>query len=353
MIRAATVEETFRLMVDKLARVVPEVELRAKAELVFEINRLKEERGAIILGHNYMEPALYHTVPDVVGDSLELSRKAAQTDRDPIVFCGVRFMAETAKILNPTKTVLLPAKRAGCSLAASITAEDVRELKRQYPGVPVVTYVNCYADVKAETDVCCTSSNAARVVEALGSDCVIFLPDEYLAQNVARETGRQVIFPTREPKSTTARDAAPRNLHYHMVGWHGRCEVHEKFTVEDIVAVRKQFPDVVVLAHPECSADVVQASDFSGSTSKMIEFVKKSKAPRYLLLTECSMGDNIIAENPDKETLRLCSVRCPHMNEITLEDTRDALLYNRYVIDVPEDIRVRAKRALDRMLEIG
>ncbi len=353
MIRAATIEETYRLMVDKLARVVPEVELREKAALVFEINRLKEERGAIILGHNYMEPALYHTVPDVVGDSLELSRKAAQTDRDPIVFCGVRFMAETAKILNPTKTVLLPAKRAGCSLAASITAEDVRELKRQYPGVPVVTYVNCYADVKAETDVCCTSSNASRVVEALESDCVIFLPDEYLAQNVARETGRQVIFPTREPKSSVARDASPRNLHYHMVGWHGRCEVHEKFTVDDIAAVRKQFPDVVVLAHPECSAEVVQASDFSGSTSKMIEFVKKSKAPRYLLLTECSMGDNIIAENPDKETLRLCSVRCPHMNEITLEDTRDALLHNRYVIDVPEDIRVRAKRALDRMLEIG
>ncbi len=353
MIRGATIEETYRLMVDKLARVVPEVELRIKAELVFEINRLKDERGAIILGHNYMEPALYHTVPDVVGDSLELSRKAAQTDRDPIVFCGVRFMAETAKILNHNKTVLLPAKKAGCSLAASITAEDVRELKRQYPGVPVVTYVNCYADVKAETDVCCTSSNAARVVEALGSDCVIFLPDEYLAQNVARETGRRVIFPTREPKSTGARDAAPRNLHYHLIGWHGRCEVHEKFTVADIVAVRKQFPDVVVLAHPECSAEVVQASDFSGSTSKMIEFVKKSKAPRYLLLTECSMGDNIIAENPDKETLRLCSVRCPHMNEITLEDTRDALLHNRYVIEVPEDIRVRARRALDRMLEIG
>jgi len=353
MIRAATIEETYRLMVDKLARVVPEAELRIKAELVFEINRLKQERGAIILGHNYMEPALYHTVPDFVGDSLELSRKAAQTDRDPIVFCGVRFMAETAKILNPSKTVLLPSKRGGCSLAASITAEDVRELKRQYPGVPVVTYVNCYADVKAETDVCCTSSNAARVVEALGSDCVIFLPDEYLAQNVARETGHQVIFPTREPKSTDARQAAPKNLHYHLVGWHGRCEVHEKFTVDDIVAVRKQFPDVVILAHPECSADVVQASDFSGSTSKMIEFVKKSNAPRYLLLTECSMGDNIIAENPDKETLRLCSVRCPHMNEITLEDTRDALLHNRYVVDVPEDIRVRAKRALDRMLEIG
>jgi quinolinate synthase len=352
-IHAASVEETYRLMAEKLARVVPDAELRYKAELVFEINRLKEERGAIILGHNYMEPALYHTVPDVVGDSLELSRKAAQTDRDPIVFCGVRFMAETAKILSPDKTVLLPAAKAGCSLAASITAEDVRDLKRQYPGVPVVTYVNCYADVKAETDVCCTSSNAARVVEALGADCVIFLPDEYLAQNVARETGRQVIFPTRQPKSAEGRAAAPDNLHYHMVGWHGRCEVHEKFTVDDIVAVRKQFPDVVVLAHPECSAEVVEASDFSGSTSRMIEFVRRSKAPRYLLLTECSMGDNIIAENPDKETLRLCSVRCPHMNEITLEDTLASLQHNRYVIEVPEEIRVRARRAVDRMLEIG
>jgi quinolinate synthase len=352
-IRAQTVEATYRLMLEKLSRVVPEPELRMKAEIVFEINRLKEERGAIILGHNYMEPALYHTVPDVVGDSLELSRKAAQTDRDPIVFCGVRFMAETAKILSPDKTVLLPAAKAGCSLAASITAEDVRELKRQYPGVPVVTYVNCYADVKAETDVCCTSSNAARVVEALGSDCIIFLPDEYLAQNVARETGRQVIFPTRQPRPAAERNVAPENLRYHLVGWHGRCEVHEKFTVEDIAAVRKQFPDVVVLAHPECSAEVVAASDFSGSTSRMIEFVRSSKAPRYLLLTECSMGDNIIAENPDKETLRLCSVRCPHMNEITLEDTLAALKYNRYEIDVPEDIRKRARRSLDRMLEIG
>jgi quinolinate synthase len=352
-IHAATIEDTYRQMVAKLSRVVPDVELRAKAELVFEINRLKKERGAIILGHNYMEPALYHTVPDVVGDSLELSRKAAETDCDPIVFCGVRFMAETAKILNPTKTVLLPAARAGCSLAASITAEDVRELKRRYPGVPVVTYVNCYADVKAETDVCCTSSNAARVVESLGSDCIIFLPDEYLAQNVARETGRQVIFPTKTPRSAAAQKETPDNLHYTLVGWKGRCEVHEKFTVDDIKNVRKQFPDVVVLAHPECSAEVVEASDFSGSTTRMIEFVRNSKAPRYLLLTECSMGDNIIAENPDKETVRLCSVRCPHMNEITLEDTLAALKFNRYVIEVPEEIRVRAKRALDRMLEIG
>jgi len=353
MINADSIQETYEQMKAKLARVVPEVELREKAELVYEINRLKAERGAIILGHNYMEPALYHTVPDVVGDSLELARRAAQTERDPIVFCGVRFMAETAKILNPTRTVLLPAQRAGCSLAASITAEDVRELKRRFPGVPVVTYVNCYADVKAETDVCCTSSNAARVVQALGSDVIIFLPDEYLAQNVARETGRQVIFPTKTPRSGGARDDVPANLHHTLVGWKGRCEVHEKFTVEDIRNVRKQFPDVVVLAHPECSAEVVAASDFSGSTTRMIDFVRKSNAPRYLLLTECSMGDNIIAENPEKETVRLCSIRCPHMNEITLEDTLDALRYNRYVIEVPEEIRVQAKRALDRMLEIG
>ena len=353
MINATSVQDTYQQMKAKLARVVPEVELREKAELVFEINRLKRERGAIILGHNYMEPALYHTVPDVVGDSLELSRRAAETDRNPIVFCGVRFMAETAKILNPSKTVLLPAKKAGCSLAASITAEDVRNLKRRFPGVPVVTYVNCYADVKAETDVCCTSSNAARVVEALGSDAIIFLPDEYLAQNVARETGRQVIFPTKTPRGAAARAEAPKNLHYTLVGWQGRCEVHEQFTVEDIRNVRKQFPDVVVLAHPECSAEVVAASDFSGSTTRMIDFVRASNAPRYLLLTECSMGDNIIAENPDKETVRLCSVRCPHMNEITLEDTLAALQHDRYVIDVPEEIRVRAKRALDRMLEIG
>jgi quinolinate synthase len=229
----------------------------------------------------------------------------------------------------------------------------VRELKRRFPGVPVVTYVNCYADVKAETDVCCTSSNASRVVEALGSDCIIFLPDEYLAQNVARETGRQVIFPTRTPRPDGALANTPANLHYTLVGWPGRCEVHEKFTVEDITNVRKQFPGVVVLAHPECSAEVVAASDFSGSTTRMIEFVRKSSAPRYLLLTECSMGDNIIAENPDKETVRLCSIRCPHMNEITLEDTLAALRHNRYIIEVPEDIRVRAKRALDRMLEIG
>ncbi len=351
-ITATTIDETYELMAARLSHVVPEFELKYKAELVCEINRLKKERGAVILGHNYMEPALYHTVPDIVGDSLELARRAAETDADPIVFCGVRFMAETAKILNPDKTVLIPAAKAGCSLAESITAEDVRELRRRYPGVPVVTYINSYADVKAETDVCCTSSNAARVVEALDSERVLFLPDEYLAQNVARETNKRLIFPTHTPRSGASTNG-PDNLDYELIGWHGRCEVHEKFTVEDITNIRRQFPDVVVLAHPECSGEVVEAADFSGSTSKMIEYVKTVDAPRYLLLTECSMGDNIIAEAPEKEMVRLCSVRCPHMNEITLEDTLAALRNNQYVVDVPEEIRVRALRSVTRMLEIG
>ncbi|MBT3601662.1 MAG: quinolinate synthase NadA, partial [Candidatus Latescibacteria bacterium] len=286
-------------------------------------------------------------VPDVVGDSLELSRKAAETDADPIVFCGVRFMAETAKILNPSKTVLLPAKVAGCSLAESITAEDVRNLRKQFPGVPVVTYINTYADVKAETDICCTSGNAHKVVESLDSDTIIFLPDEYLAANVARETGKKIIFPTLD---------MPENpkpgLDYQMIGWHGRCEVHDQFTVQDIKNVREQFPGVLVLAHPECSPEVVEASDFSSSTSRMVDYVRDMDADRYLLLTECSMADNIAAENPEKEMVGLCSIRCPHMNEITLEDTLNALQNNEQVIEVPEDIRLRALRSVERMLEI-
>ncbi|MDH3215638.1 MAG: quinolinate synthase NadA [Candidatus Krumholzibacteria bacterium] len=345
-----TFESTYDMMRDKLRGIMPEFEIRHKAELAYQINQLKVERNAVILGHNYMEAALFNSVPDYTGDSLQLSRLAATTDKDIIVFCGVRFMAETAKILSPEKTVLLPAKKAGCSLAASITGEDVRRLREQYPGVPVVTYVNCYADVKAETDICCTSSNAKAVIESLDGDRVIFLPDEYLARNVARETGRDIIFPVTEPRASE--EDLP-NLKYTMIGWHGRCEVHEKFTVEDITNIRKQFPDVLVLAHPECSPQVVEASDFSGSTSAMISKVKESEAPHYLLLTECSMGDNIIAENPEKDMLRLCSVRCPHMNEITLEDTLEALQKTQYVIEVPEDIRVRAKRAVDRMVEIG
>ncbi len=342
-----SVDEIYREMKAKLQDVVPDFELRYKAELAVEINRLKVEKNAVILGHNYMEPALYYSIPDYRGDSLGLSRRAAETDKDIIVFCGVKFMAETAKILNPTKTVLLPAEKAGCSLAESITAEDVRNLRARFPGVPVVTYVNTYADVKAECDICCTSSNAAAVVESLHSDTVIFIPDEYLARNVAQETGKHIIFPTQISKDLDTL------LDYQIIGWHGRCEVHEKFTTEDIDNVRAQFPDVVILSHPECSPEVVAASDFSGSTSAMIRYVEQTSAPRYLLLTECAMGDNVAAANPNKEMLRLCSVRCPHMNQITMEDTLDALKYNRYVIEVPEDIRVRAARSVERMIAIG
>ncbi|MFQ5628050.1 MAG: quinolinate synthase NadA [bacterium] len=344
-------QETFyHKMRDKLAGIVPEIELRYKAELAYEINRLKAERDAIILGHNYMEPALFHSVPDFTGDSLELCRKAAQTDKDVIVFCGVRFMAETAKILNPEKTVLLPSQNAGCSLAASICAEDVRQLRQRFPKVPIVSYINTYADVKAESDICCTSGNAARVVGALKSDSVIFLPDEYLAKNVARETGKKIIFPE---SASFSGNGNSNGIHSGIIGWQGKCEVHDKFTVEDIRNARQQFPEVVVLAHPECSPEVVEASDVSGSTSAMARYVAESQARRYLLLTECSMGDNIAADNPDKEMVRLCSIRCPHMNEITLEDTLDSLRNNRYVVDVAEDIRLRARRAVERMLEIG
>jgi len=342
-------EEIYLDLSKRLARVVPDFELRHKAGLAHEINELKAERNAVILGHNYMEPALYHSIPDFKGDSLELCRKAATTDRDPIVFCGVRFMAETAKILNPGKLVLLPAERAGCSLAESITAEDVRRLRERFPGVPVVVYVNTYADVKAEADICCTSGNAAAVVESLGTETVIFLPDEYLAGNVARDTRKHIIFPTLdEPAAESALD-----LDYQIVGWRGRCEVHDKFTVEDVANARKQFPEVIILAHPECPPDVVAAADFSGSTSAMIRRVEQGGDRPYLLLTECSMGDNIAAANPDRDMLRLCSVRCPHMNEITLEDTLAALKFDRYPVEVPEEIRVRALGSIERMLAIG
>ena len=348
VITDAATQQMYEKLKALLSDTMPDFELRLKAELAVEINRLKIEKNAVILGHNYMEPALFHSIPDFVGDSLELSRRAAATDKDIIVFCGVKFMAETAKILNPAKKVLIPSLRAGCSLAASITAEDVRELKRRFPGVPVVTYINTYADVKAESDVCCTSSNAVDVVKSLKTDKVIFIPDEYLAGNVARETGKQIIFPTREP-----RQQFPNELDYQMIGWPGRCEVHEKFSVEDIQNVRKQFPDVVILAHPECSPAVVAASDYSGSTTSMIRYVEKTRAPRYLLLTECSMGDNIAAANPDKEMLRLCSVRCPHMNQITLEDTLESLQKEQYEIVIDEDVRRRALRSVERMLRVG
>jgi len=385
-VTARSIDQLHARLSERLAGIVPEVEIAYKAQVAWEVNRLKAERGAVILGHNYMEPALYHSVCDYVGDSLELSRRAAETEADPIVFCGVRFMAETAKILNPSRTVLLPTDRGGCSLASSITAEDVRRLKARYPGVPVVTYINTYADVKAECDVCCTSSNAVRVVEAMPGDEVILIPDEYLTRNVARDVNKRVIMPTdkgviedvRErmthagddaeagvrrsdsaidegttfgPNGGGSSEGGPRELR--VIGWPGRCEVHEKFTVEDIEMVRRQFPDVFVLAHPECSPAVVDAADYSGSTSAMIKAVRDSDAPRYLLMTECSMADNIVAAAPEKEMVRLCSVRCPHMNEITLEQVLASLRQNRYVIDVDADVARRARRSIERMLEIG
>ncbi len=346
-INAKTLKETQDLMLKKLKGLVPEVEIKAKSELVFEINELKREMNAVILGHNYMESALFHTVPDHVGDSLGLSRIAARAEGDIIVFCGVEFMAETAKILNPNKTVLLPATKAGCSLAESITGEDVRKLRAKYPGLPVVTYVNCSAEVKAETDICCTSSNAVDVVKSLNSEQIIFLPDEYLAKNVAIETGMTL---TTESNDTLDKKADTKSQ---IIAWHGKCEVHEQFTVSDIVNIKKQYPNTLVVTHPESHPDVVAASDFSSGTSKMIDFVKKTEADHYLILTECSMGDNIIAENPEKDILRMCSIRCPHMNQITLEGVLHSLRHNEKEIFVDKDIQVRAKKSVDRMLEIG
>ena len=341
--------QLYEQMHQKLHNIVPEIELRYKAELAYEIIKLKKEKNALILGHNYMEPALFHSIPDFTGDSLELSRIAAEAEQDIIVFCGVEFMAETAKILNPNKKVLIPSNNAGCSLAESITADDVRKLRVKFPGIPIVAYINTYAEVKAEIDVCCTSGNANAVVESLNSDTVIFLPDEYLAKNVAKDTGKRIII----PEIVNNQIHVPENDGFEMIGWKGRCEVHEKFTVSDINDVRAQFPDTDIVTHPESSPEVVAASDFSGSTRSMIEFVKNNDAPHFLILTECSMGDNIAGEYPDKDLLRLCSVRCPHMNTITLEGTLKALQEEIYEVHVPEEIRVKALRSVQRMIEIG
>ena len=343
-----------RVLEERLEDVPSDPELRHKAELAAEINALKQEQNAVILGHNYMEPALFHTIPDYTGSSLELSRRAAEAEAETIVFCGVRFMAETAKIVNPNKTVLLPAEEAGCSLAESITAADVRRLRERYPGLPVVTYVNTYADVKAESDICCTSSNAAQVVESLDSDTVIFIPDEFLAQNVAQETGKEVLFPQRRERKDVGGDGAPAEAaDADLIGWEGRCVVHEMFQVEDVQQAREEHPDTVVLAHPECSPEVVAEADHSGSTSSMIDYVENTDAESYLLLTECSMGDNIMGENPDKNLLRMCWQRCPHMNQITLQDTYRNLANNQYQIEIDEEVRLRALKAVERMLEIG
>jgi quinolinate synthase len=352
--------DTPAAMLERLRRqlrdVVPDVELRVKAEIACEVNRLKREKRAIILGHNYMEPALFHSVPDFTGDSLQLSRIAARAEADRIVFCGVRFMAETAKILNPGRQVLLPTLKGGCSLAAAVTGEDVRAVKALLPGIPVVTYVNTYAEVKAESDYACTSGNAAAVVRrvfAEGHDRILFLPDEYLGRNTARETGAAFVLPVRGADGVLRAPALPPRPQKTIIGWAGRCEVHERFTLQDIRNARSQFPDVVVLSHPECSPEVVAASDYSGGTTDMVRYAQNLKGGRVLLLTECAMGDNIMASCPRVEMLRICSIRCPHMNEITLDETLESLRQERYVIDVPAAIRERARLSLDRMIATG
>jgi quinolinate synthase len=298
-----------------------------------------------------MEPALYAAVPDYTGDSLELSRLSARTQADIIIFCGVRFMAETAKVLSPDRTVLIPSAKAGCSLAEGITADDVKALRERFPDATVVTYVNTYADVKAESDYCCTSGNASAVVQHLfdeGKGRIIFLPDEFLAWNTAREMDVPFVHGWEEDAQAEA-----NGLERVIIGWNARCEVHDLYTPEDVKAVKQQFPDAVTIAHPECSPEVIEQVDISGSTKKMVEHVRDSEAPRFMLFTECSMGDNIAAENLDKEMIRLCSHRCPHMAEITLEDTLDALRRIQYRIELPPITMARAKEPIDRMLSIG
>lgn len=313
---------------DKIRHVVPEIEWAVHEPLIAEIHRLKAECGAVILAHNYQTPEIFHGVADIQGDSLALAKLAAETDAETIVLCGVHFMAETAKIVNPEKTVLLPDLDAGCSLADSITAADVRELRRRHPDVPVVTYVNTSAEVKAETDICCTSANAVEVVESLGVDRVIFLPDEYLGSWVAANTDVEIIL------------------------WHGHCEVHEQFTADDIRGYREQFPGVKVVAHPECDLPVLDAADMVGSTAGMIRYLANERPEKVVLITECSMSDNVSAEFPEIDFVRSCTL-CPHMKKITLQAIIDSLRLNRYRIEVEPEIARRAARAVERMLEVG
>ncbi|HEX3916414.1 MAG TPA: quinolinate synthase NadA [Caulobacteraceae bacterium] len=312
------------------ARVTP-IEWRQHAPLIAEINRLKREKHAVILAHNYMTPEIFHGVGDFVGDSLALAREAARTDARIIVQAGVHFMAETSKVLCPDKTVLIPDLRAGCSLASSITAADVRLIKQRYPGIPVVTYVNTTAEVKAETDICCTSANAVQVVEAAaaaaGTDRVILLPDEFLARNVARQTDIRII------------------------AWQGRCEVHERFDADDIRQVRESWPDAEILAHPECPADVIALADFAGSTAAMTDYVVKRQPKRVVLITECSMADNITAEAPNTEFVRPCNL-CPHMKRISLENIYEALLNDRYEVRIDPEVGERARRAVQAMIDL-
>lgn len=312
---------------ERVAKVLPRVEWLGFEDDVAAILELKKTRNAVILAHNYQTPEIFHCVADIVGDSLALARKAAEVDADVIVLAGVHFMAETAKLLNPEKTVLIPDMGAGCSLADSITPEDVALLRRTYPGVPVITYVNTSAAVKAASDICCTSGNAKQVVEGLGAPRVLMIPDEYLARNIARETDVEII------------------------AWHGHCEVHERFTPDDIRELRESHPGVVVLAHPECPPEVVEAADFAGSTAVMSDFVGERKPQRVVLLTECSMSDNVAVHHPEVEFIRPCNL-CPHMKRITLANIREALEENRHEVTVDPAIMEPARRAVERMLAI-
>jgi len=312
---------------ERVKTVVPPAEWPLHAPEIDVIRRLKAERNAIVLAHNYQTPEIFHGVADIAGDSLGLARKAAETDADVIVMAGVHFMAETAKLVSPHKTVLIPDVEAGCSLAASITGADVRMLRAAYPGVPVVTYVNTSADVKAASDICCTSSNAVRVVESLGTSRVIFLPDAYLAKHVQRHTDVE------------------------LIAWHGQCEVHERFTGDEIRRFRDGFDSLAVIAHPECPPDVLDAADFVGSTSGMIGYVHGERPSRVLMVTECSMSDNVAAELPDVEFVRPCNL-CPHMKRITLPKIRHALETMTTPVALDPATAEHARRAVDRMLTV-
>ncbi len=313
---------------ERLRGVLPEIEWPIHAPYVAAINELKQKRNAVILAHNYQTPEIFHGVADITGDSLALAREAAKTDADVIVLCGVHFMAETAKLLSPEKTVLIPDLEAGCSLASSITADDVRLLRQRYPGVPVVTYVNTSAAVKAESDICCTSANAVEVVESLGVDRVIFLPDEFLGRYVAGQTSVEVIL------------------------WKGHCEVHERFTAEDVRSYKQQFPDIEVLAHPECPPEVLAEVDFVGSTAGMVDHLHASPVSRVVLITECSMSDNVAVEFLAIDFIRPCNL-CPHMKRITLPKILRSLERMEHQIEIDPAVAARARLAVERMVAIG
>ena len=325
------VEAATSPMWEKVKHHVTPMEWRLHAPLIAEINRLKREKNAVILAHNYMTPEIFHGVGDYVGDSLGLAKEAAKSDAAIIVQAGVHFMAETSKILSPEKTILIPDLTAGCSLASSITGADVRLIKQRYPGLPVVTYVNTTADVKAETDVCCTSANAVQVVEHVakewGVDKVILIPDEFLARNVARQTDVGII------------------------AWKGRCEVHERFTAEDILELKASYPNAEILAHPECPAEVLEVSDFAGSTAAMNDYVLQRKPKQVVLITECSMADNVAADAIGTEFVRPCNL-CPHMKKISLQNIYEALLHNRFEVTVDPAIAERARLAVQRMVDL-